>query len=83
MKVIKHKLSLELNKFYIIGLTPRQQQANQNQEAITQGDIYTDQKFQQIRQQTTQRNRHAPDVDSLTDRLLLGLQTGHPTPPKL
>uniref|UniRef100_A0AC34F5A0 Uncharacterized protein n=1 Tax=Panagrolaimus sp. ES5 TaxID=591445 RepID=A0AC34F5A0_9BILA len=64
------------------GLTPRQQQANQNQESIVQGDIYTDRKFQEIRQQTTQKNRHAPDVDSLTDRLLLGLQTGHPTPPK-
>ena len=64
-------------------MTQRQQQANQNQESLVHGDIFADRKIQEIRQQTTQRNRQVPDVDNLTDRLLLGLQTGHPTPPKL
>lgn len=63
------------------GLTPRQIQANQNQNSHVQSDIYSDRKIQEIRQQTL-RGRSAPDVDSLTNRLMTGLQTGHPTPPK-
>uniref|UniRef100_A0A7E4VLL7 ZM domain-containing protein n=1 Tax=Panagrellus redivivus TaxID=6233 RepID=A0A7E4VLL7_PANRE len=64
------------------GLTPRQHQANQNVGPLVQGDVFTDRKVQEIRQQTQTRNRHVPDVDDLTSRLMQGLQTGHPTPPK-
>lgn len=64
------------------GLTPRQHQANQNQNSFVESNIYTDRKVQEIRQQAQTRNPHVPDVDSLTDRLISGLQTGHPTPPK-
>ncbi|KAE9554481.1 hypothetical protein FO519_002292 [Halicephalobus sp. NKZ332] len=64
------------------GLTNRQHQANQNQTSFVQGDLNADRKVQQIRQQTTMRGRAVPDVDNLTDRLITGLHTGHPTPPR-
>jgi hypothetical protein len=65
------------------GLTPTQRQANLKKDSIVQGDIRSDRKFQEISQKATSTVSHNSEIDNLTDRLLRGLTTGHPIPPKL
>jgi len=61
-------------------MTASQRQANANTNALSKDIDYN--RISEVRQQANRVTTN-PEVDSLTNRLMTGLQTGHPAPPRL
>ncbi|TMS36583.1 hypothetical protein L596_003716 [Steinernema carpocapsae] len=64
------------------GLTVSQKEANQRTNPLNEMSSSDVQKVEQIRQQAV-RSGGGSDIESLTQKMMFGLQTGHPTPPTL
>uniref|UniRef100_A0A915CS15 Uncharacterized protein n=1 Tax=Ditylenchus dipsaci TaxID=166011 RepID=A0A915CS15_9BILA len=61
-------------------MTNNQRQANLNTQALNPKDSTYEHRIETIRRQTTGQTSGDPEIQSLTTRLMTGLQTGHPTP---
>lgn len=64
------------------GLTASQREANRRQDPVNAKDSNYEHKISEIRQQTY-RSPAINEIDYLTEKMMYGLQTGHPTPPEL
>ncbi|KAK0396991.1 hypothetical protein QR680_001935 [Steinernema hermaphroditum] len=62
------------------GLTTSQKEANQRSAPLNETSSSDTQKVERIRQQTARLGGNV-DIDALTEKMMFGLQTGHPTPP--
>lgn len=66
----------------IAGLTASQREANRHQNPLTNDNPQTMQKISKISQQTTRTAPSIKEIDYLTEKMMHGLQSGHPTPPQ-
>uniref|UniRef100_A0A915C569 Uncharacterized protein n=1 Tax=Parascaris univalens TaxID=6257 RepID=A0A915C569_PARUN len=63
-------------------LTISQREANRHQEPLNIKDSSYEQKISEIRSRSS-RGPTISEIDYLTEKMMHGLQTGHPTPPQL
>uniref|UniRef100_A0A1I7WWW0 Flagellar biosynthesis anti-sigma factor FlgM n=1 Tax=Heterorhabditis bacteriophora TaxID=37862 RepID=A0A1I7WWW0_HETBA len=61
-------------------MTHTQREANTHQDPLNQRDNYSEQKISEIRNKAYSTKGNHDEIDSLTQQLIHGLQSGHPTP---
>lgn len=66
----------------IIDLTISQREANRHRDPLNPKDVNFNEKLIEIRRQAD-KAQPTNDVDYLTEKMIYGLRTGHPTPPSL